>query len=169
MAVSPTKGRLVAEILGVVHDVPVFLTAPLYRHWHRHWGARPDEITDSLPGDGLLPRAQFRATPGDHRSPRRPGSVAVARTGRRASGWLVQQTYLPRQSSAVPSATTIVPEFQRIETGQWVPMAPWGTPSDHNAFQGPLVLGQRVAVVDEAGQHMGVAVDADGWRRHAVS
>ena len=28
-----------------------------------------------------------------------------------------------------------MPEFQHLETGQWVPMAPSGTPSDRNAFK----------------------------------
>jgi hypothetical protein len=34
----------------------------LLAHWHRHWGATADEITTTLPGDVLLPRAQFRST-----------------------------------------------------------------------------------------------------------
>jgi hypothetical protein len=37
------------------------LTAPLYRRWHRHWGATPAEIAEVLPGDALVPDAQFKA------------------------------------------------------------------------------------------------------------
>jgi len=38
------------------------LTAPLYRQWHLHWGATPAEIAEVLPGDALVPDAQFKAT-----------------------------------------------------------------------------------------------------------
>jgi hypothetical protein len=46
----------------VAADLPLFLTAPLYRRWHLRWGATPVEIASTLPGDDLLPRAQLRCT-----------------------------------------------------------------------------------------------------------
>ncbi|MCW2615556.1 MAG: hypothetical protein JWN08_2550, partial [Frankiales bacterium] len=36
---------------------------------------------------------------------------------------------------ARPSATTILPAFQQLELGQWVPMSPAATPTDRTAFQ----------------------------------
>ena len=60
----PTRRELLGEIRDVVTDLPILLTAPLYRRWHRHWGATPAEIAEVLPGDALVPDAQFKA-PGD--------------------------------------------------------------------------------------------------------
>lgn len=133
MAVRPTKGQLVAEILDVVLDVPVFLTAPLYRNWHCHWGATPEELTDALPGDGLLPCAQFRATRAiTIAAPPQAVWPWLVQVGARRGGWYSNDLL---DNLGHRSATTIVPEFQHIETGEWVPMAPSGTPSDHNAFK----------------------------------
>jgi hypothetical protein len=53
---------LMAEIWHVVQDLPVFLTAPLYRQWHLRWGATVAEATAELPGDTLVPAAQYRST-----------------------------------------------------------------------------------------------------------
>jgi hypothetical protein len=35
----PTKQELAAELGDVVHDLPLFVTAPLYRRWRLHRGA----------------------------------------------------------------------------------------------------------------------------------
>ena len=58
----PTRRELLGEIWDVVTDLPILLTAPLYRRWHLHWGATPAEIAEVLPGDALVPDAQFKAT-----------------------------------------------------------------------------------------------------------
>jgi len=58
----PTRQELAAEFRDVVRDLPALVTAPLYRRWHLRWGATPAEVAGSMPGDALLPRAQFRAT-----------------------------------------------------------------------------------------------------------
>jgi hypothetical protein len=36
---------------------------------------------------------------------------------------------------ARPSATTILPAFQQLELGQWVPMSPSATPTERTALQ----------------------------------
>jgi hypothetical protein len=56
------RWQIVSELADVLNDLPAFLTAPLYRRWHLHWGAAPAEAAASLPGDTLLPRAQYRTT-----------------------------------------------------------------------------------------------------------
>jgi hypothetical protein len=61
-APRPTRAEIVHELRTVVADLPLFLTAPLYRRWHLRWGATPAEIASTLPGDDLLPRAQLRCT-----------------------------------------------------------------------------------------------------------
>ncbi len=86
-----------------------------------------------------LPRRRTtspRPVPGNQsdRDPRTArGRLAVARAGRLPSCWLVQQRSAGQ--SRPSSATTIVPAFQQLEIGQWVPMSPSPTPSDRTALK----------------------------------
>jgi hypothetical protein len=41
------------EIGDVLTDLSIFLTGPLYRRWHLHWGAERSEVAAVLPGEGL--------------------------------------------------------------------------------------------------------------------
>src|SRR6266702_3453196 len=50
------------QLGSVAADLPRFLTAPLYRSWHLRWGATDAEVAATMPGDDLLPRAQFHPT-----------------------------------------------------------------------------------------------------------
>jgi hypothetical protein len=132
-AVRPTTGQLLAEIGDVVHDVPAFFTAPLYRGWHRHWGATPAEIATPLPGDELFPTAQFQST----------RAISIDAPPEAVWPWLVQVGCLRAgwysddllDNRGHPSATTIVSDFQHLEVGQWVPMAPSATLSDRTALK----------------------------------
>ena len=130
---GPSTRQLVAEVGDVAHDLPVFLTSPLYRRWHRHWGSTAAERAGSMPGDELLRHAQFRAT----------RAITIVAPPQAVWPWLVQVGALRAgwysndllDNLGHPSATVIVPELQHLEVGQWVPMAPSGPPSDRNAFK----------------------------------
>ena len=131
-----TKARrreLLDQIGDVVHDLPAFLTAPLYRKWHLHWGASPEEIAEALPGDDFLPHAQFQAT----------RAITIDAPPEAVWPWLVQVGCLRAgfysndllDNLGHPSARFILPELQHLEIGQWVPMSPSSTPSDVTAFR----------------------------------
>jgi hypothetical protein len=85
----------------------------------------------SLPGDGLVPRAQFRAT----------RAITIDAPPEAVWPWLVQVGCLRAgwysndllDNLAHPSATTIMPALQHLEVGQWVPMSP--TPSERTALK----------------------------------
>jgi hypothetical protein len=129
----PTRRQLFAEVRDVVSDIPALVTAPLYRRRHRNWGATPAEIIGSLPGDGLQPRAQYRST----------RAITINAPPDAVWPWLVQvgcgragfYSNDLLDNLGRPSATTIVPELQHLEVGQWVPMSPSPTPSDRTAFK----------------------------------
>jgi hypothetical protein len=130
---APTPRELAAEIGNVAHDLPAFLAAPLFRRRHLRWGATPAEVAQALPGDGLLPRAQFIATraitigaPPDAVWP----WLVQAGCGR--AGWYSNDLL---DNLGRPSATTIVPGLQHLEVGQWVPMGPVRTPSERTALR----------------------------------
>jgi hypothetical protein len=127
----PTVREFIAEIRDVLLDVPIFVTAPLYRRWHLHWGATPAEVAAPLPGDGLMPGAQYKST----------RAIIIAARPEAVWPWLVQVGCLRAgwysndllDNLAHPSATTILPELQHLEAGQSVPMSP--TPSDRSALR----------------------------------
>jgi hypothetical protein len=130
---APTPRELAAEIGNVAHDLPAFLTAPLFRRRHLRWGATPAEVAQALPGDDLLPRAQFNAT----------RAITIGAPPDAVWPWLVQVGCLRAgwysndllDNLGRPSATTIVPGLQHLEVGQWVPMSPSRTPSERTALQ----------------------------------
>ncbi|HLY82996.1 MAG TPA: hypothetical protein VKQ71_08415 [Acidimicrobiales bacterium] len=132
-AVRPTRRELLGEIGDVVHDLPAFVTAPLYRRWHLRWGATPDEVGSSLPGDALLPHAQFRGTRAITINAS-PSAVWpwLVQVGCGRAGWYSDDLL---DNLAHPSATTIVSNLQHLEVGQWVPMAPTPPPSERDAFK----------------------------------
>ena len=129
----PKQQQIVSEIGDVLHDLPAFLTAPLYRRWHLHWGATPAEATTSIPGDTLLPRAQYKSTRAiTIDAP--PGAVWpwLVQVGCQRAGFYSNDLL---DNLGHPSATTIVPSLQHLEVGQWVPMSPAATPTDRTAFK----------------------------------
>jgi hypothetical protein len=129
--VRPTGSELAHEGVAVLADVPRFAAAPLYRRWHRKWGATLEEIAAHMPGDDLVPRAQYRCT----------RAVTIHAKPEAIWPWLVQVGCLRAGFYADdlldnwghPSAREILPEFQKLEVGHWVPMAP--EPTDTTAFK----------------------------------
>jgi hypothetical protein len=128
----PTPRQLLTETRDVVHDGPAFLTAPLYRSWHLRWGATSAEVGAALPGDALVPRAQYRST----------RAITIDAPPAAVWPWLVQVGCLRAgfysndllDNLGHPSATTIVPGLQHLEIGQWVPMSA-GAPTERTAFR----------------------------------
>lgn len=122
-----------AGVFRVVADVPVFITAPLYRRWHLRWGSTDDEVASAMPGDAMFPDAPFVST----------RSITIAAAPAAVWPWLVQvgcgragfYSHDLLDNLARPSATTIVPELQHLEIGQWIPMSPSATPTDRTALR----------------------------------
>ena len=54
-------GKL-ALTLDTLSAVPLWVASPLMRPWHMRWGATESEIRLRMPGDEVVPRAQFNAT-----------------------------------------------------------------------------------------------------------
>jgi hypothetical protein len=119
------------QIIAVAGDIPRFLVAPLLRPWHRRWGATADEVAAAMPGDGLLPHAQYQCT----------RAITIAAPPAEVWPWLVQVGYRRAgwyaddllDNFGWPSAREILPEFQDLHVGQylaWVPRA-----SERSAFR----------------------------------
>jgi hypothetical protein len=127
----PTVGELLGEVGAVLADVPRFATAPLYRRWHQRWGATASEVEAPMPGDDLVPRARVSCT----------RAITIGAPPDDVWPWLVQVGCLRAgfyandllDNLAHPSATEILPEYQQVHVGQWVPMSP--NPSELTAHK----------------------------------
>ncbi|HEX5206127.1 MAG TPA: SRPBCC family protein [Actinoplanes sp.] len=126
----PTVADLARQLRDVVADLPRFVVAPLRRRRHRTWGATPAEVAARMPGDDLLPRAQYRST----------RAITVGATPAQVWPWLIQVGvgragwYADDllDNFARPSAWRIVPELQHHEAGQRLGYGP--KPSERLSF-----------------------------------
>jgi hypothetical protein len=118
------------QIRDCLTDLPWYPVTPLLRHWHRRWGATAAELAAAMPGDGLLPQAQYRCT----------RAITIAATPEQVWPWLVQVGYRRAgwyagdllDNFVRPSVRCVVPELQDLHVGQWLSMVP--KPSERTAF-----------------------------------
>jgi hypothetical protein len=123
--------ELLRQIGSVAADLPRFLTAPLYRSWHLRWGATDAEVAATMPGDDLLPHAQFHPT----------RAITIDAPPTAVWPWLVQVGFGRAgfysndllDNFARPSLREIDPDLQKLQIGQWVSMSP--TPSESTAWK----------------------------------
>jgi hypothetical protein len=132
-APRPSGRQLARQFGAVMRDLPPLLTAPLYRRRHLGWGATPQEQVADMPGDELFPLAQYRST----------RAITIQAQPEAVWPWLVQvgcgqagfYSHDLLDNLARPSATSILPAFQHLEVGQWVPMSPSATPTNRTALR----------------------------------
>jgi hypothetical protein len=129
----PVRFESLVSVGAVIHDLPLFLTAPLYRRWHLQWGATPAEVAAPLPGDELFPRAQFRPTRAiTIAAPPEQVWPWLVQVGCRRAGWYSNDLL---DNLGHRSARDVIEDLQHLEVGQWIPMSPIGPPTDVNAFR----------------------------------
>jgi hypothetical protein len=115
------KRRIGPAILDALSGLPLFTTAPLYRHWHLRWGATDDEVHGSMPGDEIVPNPSFNATRAiTIDAPPELVWPWIAQMGYRRAGFY---TYALLDNAGYESADRILEEYQPPKIGDWVPMA----------------------------------------------
>jgi hypothetical protein len=116
-----TERRIGHGILDALSGVPLFATAPLYRHWHQRWGATDEEVRGSMPGDEIVPEASFNAT----------RAITIDAPPEMVWPWIVQMgyrragfyTYALLDNAGYESADRIVEPYQAPKLGDWIPMS----------------------------------------------
>src|SRR6202158_4228376 len=110
--------------IGIVAAVVVVAVAFFgsYRPWHLKWGAAPEDLARSMPGDEIVPRPIFNATRVVTINAR-PEDIWpwIVQIGFGRAGWYSIDLLdnLGRHSSE-----RIVPELQHIKVGDLVPLGP---------------------------------------------
>ncbi len=103
--------------LGLVVPVVWFV----YRPWALTWGSTVEEIARPMPGDEVLERPTFSAT----------RAVTIDATPEEIWPWIVQigyrragfYSYDALDNDGIPSAERILPEYQRLEVGDTIPLS----------------------------------------------
>ncbi|MCP4139601.1 MAG: hypothetical protein GY755_04820 [Chloroflexi bacterium] len=102
----------------------VVLYLKTIRPWQLHWGARNEEINRSIPGDDIVSNASFNATRAvTINAPPENIYPWIVQMGLSRAGWY---SYDLLDNLARKSAESILPEFQKIEIGDLIPMSPDG-------------------------------------------
>jgi hypothetical protein len=107
-------------LLDAVTAVPLWVASPLLRPWHLRWGATGDEVLALMPGDEVVPRAQFNATRAITIDAA-PSQVWpwIAQLGYRRAGFY---TYDIVDNAGEPSADRVLDEYQAVRVGDSIPM-----------------------------------------------
>jgi hypothetical protein len=111
------------------------------------WGTTGDEVTRPMAGDDLVPRPQLNAT----------RAVTIAAPPEDVWPWLVQwgwnragfYSYDLLDNLGRPSARRILPQFQRLDVGDWVPMG--GKPTPATAYRVARIEPSTLMLWDKPG------------------
>ena len=109
---------LILSLLFVMILVYLYIIRP----WHLTWGATQTEVESILPGDNLVIKPNFIAT--------RALSINASseiiwrwliQIGSKRAGWYSIDWI---DNGSIPSSQEIIPAFQKIEIGQFIPFTP---------------------------------------------
>lgn len=94
----------------------------IIRPWHLKWGATTREVKLILPGDEIVKKPDFNATRGISISaPAEEIWKWIIQIGSKRAGWYSIDWM---DNAGTPSSMDILPEFQKIEAGQFIPFTP---------------------------------------------
>lgn len=112
-----------AAVAAITTAVYVFAVRP----WHLRWGATDEEVRMRLPGDELVPNPRINAT---HAITIRASAANVwpwlAQIGQGRGGFYSYDWIENVMGLNIHSADRIIPEFQHLEVGSTIPLAPGG-------------------------------------------
>jgi hypothetical protein len=115
-----TPSSKIGMLLDAATAAPVWAVSPLLRPWHMRWGATRAELGATMPGDEVVPGAQFNAT----------RAISIDAPRQQVWPWILQlgygragfYTYDLLDNGGVPSADRIVAGCQDLRVGDLVPM-----------------------------------------------
>ena len=105
-------------IVSILLIIYIFIIRP----WHLKLGATTKEVKLGLPGDEIVKKPDFNATRGIFISaPQKEIWKWIIQIGSRRAGWYSIDWM---DNAGIKSSNDILPEFQLIEIGQFIPFTP---------------------------------------------
>ncbi len=140
--------------------------ALVIRPWHRRWGATDDEVSDTLPGDSLIPDANFASTRAvTIQAPPEAVWPWLAQMGQGRGGLYSYDWLENLMGLEIHSANRILPQFQALRVGDPLPLEPSGGGYTVAAIEPPHALVLSTAGDDhtEVGRYFARAGIASTW------
>jgi hypothetical protein len=111
---------IISGILALLILILIYII--IIRPLHLKWGATPREVNLDLPGDNIVLKPDFNATRGISISaPPEEIWKWIIQIGSKRAGWYSIDWM---DNAGVPSSNIILPEFQKIEVGLFIPFTP---------------------------------------------
>jgi hypothetical protein len=100
----------------------ILVYAFILRPWHLKWGAFDNELTINYPGDTIVTKPDFNAIRGITIEAM-PSDIWkwIVQIGSKRAGWYSIDWI---DNNGIPSSEEIIPEFQEISVGQFIPFTP---------------------------------------------
>jgi len=100
----------------------ILVYAFILRPWHLKWGAFDNELTINYPGDTIVTKPDFNAIRGITIEAM-PSDIWkwIVQIGSKRAGWYSIDWI---DNSGISSSEEIIPEFQKISVGQFIPFTP---------------------------------------------
>lgn len=138
------KFKIIGEgIVGALTIGITVLLSPFLRAWYRQWGAMPEEVARTLPGDEFVPHPKSEITAAiTVRAPVQCVWPWFAQLGCQRGGWY---SYDLLDNGGAPSAEKILPEFQNVRVGDMIAAVPNGS------FGFPVAIAEHNRVLSLAG------------------
>jgi hypothetical protein len=122
---SSVWGTLGGLVVASAAGFAVYVFA--IRSWHRRWGATNAEVAGSMPGDDLVPTANFETTRAiDIDAPAEAVWPWLVQIGQGRGGFYSYDLLENLLGLDIHSAHRILPEFQDLKVGDAIPIEPAG-------------------------------------------
>jgi len=111
---------LIFTVIVIIGLVVTYLF--VIRPWHLNWGATKQEVMLEFPSDSIVHKPDFDATRGVsiHSTPELIWRWII-QIGSKRAGWYSIDWM---DNAGIKSSDKILPEFQKIEIGQFIPFTP---------------------------------------------
>lgn len=117
------------SLLGAIQVGGTLILSPVLRGWYNRWGAQPEEVQGTMPGDELVPAPMLGCT----------RAITIQAPVEEVWSWLAQlgqgrgglYSYDGLENLAgcqIHSVDRIIPEYQNLEPGDLIRLGPKGYP-----------------------------------------
>jgi hypothetical protein len=120
---------LFESLLGAIQVGGTLILSPVLRGWYNRWGAQPEEIQCTMPGDELVPAPMMGCTRAiTIQAPVEEVWPWLAQLGQGRGGLYSYDGLENLAGCQIHSVDRIIPEYQNLEPGDLIRLGPKGYP-----------------------------------------
>lgn len=117
------------SLLGAIQVGGTLILSPVLRGWYNRWGAQPEEVQGTMPGDELVPAPMLGCTRAiTIQAPVEEVWPWLAQLGQGRGGLYSYDGLENLAGCQIHSVDRIIPEYQNLEPGDLIRLGPKGYP-----------------------------------------